>query len=1216
MKKIFRNLTYGLLLCAGLFLGGACSDADDVIEEIPYTRVLTPLNFEAKVISSLGNSVTFTWSAVSNADGYVLEIFDGVVTVTTNDKGVETEQISAPDYENTPAALSLELGPDEVPYTLSNLPVDMAYYARVRAVSPRIENSHWTYLEEYVATYSVRTTLNPVITGLTESSISISWDDAEDKSDLTSIKCEPAIPDSGIATITTPLSSEEIGNAAATVEGLQANTYYKLTLLYGKAGNRGCVNAWTRPDLDGTYNEVSSAEGLNNALTQATEGSDVKIYLKYSDEPYDMTPYSAFGTDSGVLLDPIAFAGSLTILGESSSTGAQPTISNLGLTPSDPNGSLHFENLCLDGGNNSGVFLTLQLSADRGTYDRIEFVNCEICNYTKGIFSNPGVTKEPVTYPPHIGSLLFDCLYCHEVNTTGGGGGDFIDLRGGNIGSLTVQNSTFYASARTFLRISEADTESIGAVLIQNCTFNQVTNTASSSNNGGIFHIRYNAPSSFELKNCLFLNEKSEKETASTSWVRMARTSAENYAPTCSGNYYYNVGYVFQNDKGENQPNTFLTSKALDLAGKAFTETLALAGNGKILSEDPCTDSSIGKMYLTNGDIASKQIGDPRWWGIPAPDETRATELTPVSEDTTWDFTDRMLWLSENVGETTIIENIRIIAPAEITSKVGVYFAGASNVSGAIVPQSSAFNILVQGVGSVEFTALGDSANATVQVIADNEIFATVLADGATHRVVLGDIAGNTDVYVVPNGAMTFTSVSWLTSLEPEQTTTPLATPAVTVSPASFYAGDATDVTISWAAVENAAAYELTFNGQTQTLSADELSYTVPAATAATLRNGQYEISVVAKPVSTTTRYEPSEAGTAVLNVKVNGTLASVLWEFAKFDGKNIGGAEWKDNVAFGSDVTWTVNEDIPLTIMNGVSVAASSSVAKLGGNATLNSIPEKRALYFTAPYPGTLTVIHKPASNGAERALYVTVVKDGKATTVHQGEKITTQTQEEIDLGALEGGETVYIHSDGNNVISVRFDYVIPKDEGTSYTYDWNFTTYTPTAAAQLDTSGKLLADDAYEATDSESGDTRTLNILSTGSNWTLDAGKQLKSGGASKFTKQTDTNDPTIIYYTASGRAFSFVAQGGGTLYLTMKSASSSDTNRAWAVSADRIYYDSDGKTYLSGNIHSSTTCPPSSNTEAEVIDCSDVEAGQTIYITVAGAINFVDVKWVETR
>lgn len=95
-------------------------------------------------------------------------------------------------------------------------------------------------------------------------------------------------------------------------------------------------------------------------------------------------------------------------------------------------------------------------------------------------------------------------------------------------------------------------------------------------------------------------------------------------------------------------------------------------------------------------------------------------------------------------------------------------------------------------------------------------------------------------------------------------TTTPLATPVVALTPASVVAGTEQAVVASWAAVENATSYNVSFNGGAVT-SVTDATYTIAAADVKALVKGEYKLTVVA--VSTDTAYTESAAGEATLTV-------------------------------------------------------------------------------------------------------------------------------------------------------------------------------------------------------------------------------------------------------------------------------------------------------------------------------------------------------------
>ena len=155
---------------------------------------------------------------------------------------------------------------------------------------------------------------------------------------------------------------------------------------------------------------------------------------------------------------------------------------------------------------------------------------------------------------------------------------------------------------------------------------------------------------------------------------------------------------LYENKNGGQ--NTFFPTKSL-LEGEPFTAAMALAEGGVMLTEDPCTNSIAGKLYLKNGAIAANKAGDPRWWNASAPVVVRPTELEPIAEAAAWDFTDKTKFDTETVENQTIIENIRIYGPAEIVMSTGISFAQAATITNKGVPTASAFEFKADGYGSI-----------------------------------------------------------------------------------------------------------------------------------------------------------------------------------------------------------------------------------------------------------------------------------------------------------------------------------------------------------------------------------------------------------------------------------------------------------------------------------------------------------------------------------
>ena len=1171
MKKIFRNLKFGLMLCAGAF-AASCSDVDEAMNEIPYTRVLTPLNFEADVDAAVGTDIKFSWSAVSNADAYILELFEAVPTIKEED-GKEVEIYEMPEnFDSSNAYQTVEVAKDGVPFTVKNLAVDKTFWARVQGVSAKIESSRWAYLVEAVSTSAVRSALNPKAKERTETTVTVQWDqNAKDPKDLTSIRYELVVPVEGATATVMPLSDEQISACEAKIENLEPGTNYKFTLLFGKSGSRGHFTAYTRPSTEGTTKIENSAD-FAAAITGAT--ADLKLLLAYNGgEAYDLTGSMTKPADSPEF-DPYTFAYGLEIYGESSPEGAKPVVKG-SFKVTGENTNIHFEDVLIDGGNECGYFITTG-----ATLGNAEFINCEFTGFTKGLWS--GADKF------NVENLIYDGIYAHDINPIGSAGGDFIDLRikaGSKYGTIEIKNSTFYACARTFLRCREGG--SVGTVNVANCTFNQVTATISSSNNSGIFELQKFTPAAVNLTKCVFLNENHPNEVPEQDgkqWVKLTGTKDTNIAPICAGNYFYNVGTTDKNGK-----NFFLNQKSKNLNGQALTQELALAEGGVMLTEDPCTNSIAGKLYLKNGAIAANKVGDPRWWNASAPVVVRPTELEPIAEAAAWDFTDKTKFDTETVENQTIIENIRIYGPAEIVMSTGISFAQAATITNKGVPTASAFEFKADGYGSIEMTAQGKSVTSTVQIVAGGDTY-SIIADGKPHKVVLGDLVGVNSIYVLPGSDNTsFTRIAWTKDTTPENTVTALATPVLTLNETSIDEGTQQAVTATWERNAHAEKYTVTFNSSTTEVT--EPAFEIPAATIAALAAGEYTISVVAQPTSTSTKYTPSEAGEAKFKIKkpVVGVEKKIKWDFTAFDGTNITGGTWTSNVKLTETIVWNVNADCPLTIMKDVAVEQGVQAKMQDGKAYADgSTPTTRALAFTAPGAGTLTIVQKAGNATAtDRNTWVSVdgkvIDTGYASPGNDGWKPVN-----VDLSDIEAGKTIYIFTKGNSFQSVEYTYyALPQ----TYTYDWDFAQVTGDEAWAVDSKGALTSDQEFVNNE------RALT-LKTGVS--LDkSGSRVKMGGKTTL----DSNGyPT-------NRALIFKAQGGGTLSYEQSSASNSGAGRNSYVSV--------GNGTNASQVHGPVESKYNDGGEPSVtVDLSDVEAGSDVIIWVDNGVNIKNIKWVELR
>ena len=1087
MKKLFRNIA--LFAATAVAAVGCAPEQGEMIDTIELNRALTPLEFKASVIASKGTDVEFSWEAMEGTEKYTLQLFAAAEDAEGN--------TVAPNYDEASPIETYIVLPEEIPFVVENLPVDESFYARVKGHKTNIEDSNWAVLAEDFSTYPVRSNLYPKAIERGTDYIVIEWNAAEDKADLTTVRVAPVM---GGEEKVVELTSADKNACNKKIEGLVACTNYRVELIYGKAGSRGITTAWTRPSTEGT-NLVESAEAIINALT-GTIGP-VKLRLAYNDGvPYDLSSVAS------IQCEP-------TFIGETTADGKKPVISGLQVISTGK--VFHMEDIYFDG---AGKISLLQNDAPADAPATIEFINCEITGYERSLYVSNSVGSTD--------KFLLDGVYLHDINPEGASGGDLIDFRKGTHKDIRLQNSTFYDSGRTFMRLFNDASLQVEKVNIVNCTFNMVTSTKSSSNNQGIVGWKTQSATNateFNISKCVFLNQchdNEDKTDASKSWVRIARNSTDSYAPTCSGNYYYNVGAAW------------FTVGTTNLAGETFSEAAALAEGGQILTEDPCVNSLANKLYLnTTSDISAKKVGDPRWWNAQQPIVIRATELTLESEPRVWDFTVKSKFDTETLEKATIIDNVRIYGTAEVPAEVvmgeGVKFSKGAMINAEGEPEYSAVGVLTEGYGAIVVTAQGATGIETMQVLAGGDRY-TILADGEPHKVVLGDLAGENNIYVLASSAVTLTKVEWTKDLTPDQTVFPLAKPAITLSATSLDEGTAEAVTVSWAAVENAASYVLTGLGQTLTITADQpLELTVPADQVAVLPVGEYEITLTAYPVETSSKYSTSETATATFKIKkvVLGGEVTLTWDFAS--------AAWADALtAIGT----SDNTAVDLTV-DGLRVYAGGDKMKAGTNYIQmggKSSGKTRLFIFTAPASGTLKVWSSNTGSSEDLARLVTAANgadDVADTTTAQTNPGGTPSNTEPTVSTFDiditKGNQVFIYPQGNGLRFYKIEYTYvaaaPKAE-----YIWNFSdelwnTEVFSWLAPLDSAGSTDMDITVDG----------LRIVAGGKNvrgyLNAEVGNYLQPNGGGSTTQ----------------RCFSFTAPGDGVVRVKVSGTSgSADMNR----------------------------------------------------------------------
>lgn len=829
MKNSYKKLFGGLFMLGAVCFAG-CHQPDAEIDTLDYSRALQPLNFTAAVDRETGYDVNFSWTVAEKTD-YVLSIQE------VNEEGAA---IGSPIEEEILAADA------ETPYKVTLTP-ERIYKATLQAFSATNPNLPGSLLVEAgpVETYYVMESLNPELVTRTMNSITVKWtNDDGDATQLSKIEAVPLDAASGAAKGSVEIDAETLAAGEATVGNLTPSTQYVVTLYYSKS-TRGGVTAWTAPDTEGMTLVKNSAE-LMQALTDGATKIAVKAGEKYVLEFSGTNPLSGW-------------KGDLELVGVLGDDGSMPVIRGFELeswcgtdAANGATGIYRFENIVFEGtgvGNDEFLFRTGEGADAKVSIESVAVLNCELYNYVSGVVFTSSKTAEAT-----IGTIRLEGLYIHDFLNAGG---DLIDFRIGTVNTLTIRNNTIIDAGRAFL-FSDVNAN-FSTIEISNNTLNRVglTNTRK-----GIIGVRTAVPT-FTLNKNLFLNEYSTSET-----VRLIHENANAQIPSMSGNYFYNICYNSTGD--ENYAGAdFFTTKIGNNA-TAVNKDLCLSGGGKVLTSDPCVKSSRNKMELTNSEVAANEVGDPRWWTVAAPVTEIATELTPVTEDYAWPLSDDLIFEPQAITETIIYGNLRFIAsnetfPVSITSDHTITFSGATTFTADGEPTNNALAIRVSEAGSLILTPSNAGIGVQLEIIAGTERY-TVPCDGVEHTVGLGEITGDTHVYITTTGAVEFSSLAWSTEVSVDGDLKALATPVVKAEPASVAWSAEQEVVLSWEAVANAAAYEVTWGTQ-EPVTVTEPTFTIPAATVRTLAIGSYPVTVVAQPVETSTKYKASAAGEAKFEV-------------------------------------------------------------------------------------------------------------------------------------------------------------------------------------------------------------------------------------------------------------------------------------------------------------------------------------------------------------
>lgn len=519
-KHILPVACMAALLMAGGVIS-SCSDIDPV-HSLELSRVLSPTNLSVRVRNSV--NLELSWDAMDKATSYTVEVYEGT---TAEGTPVFTEEGVTTDTYTVKAGL---LGETE-------------YYVQVKAVGEGIADSKWVGLTITTDAEQIFTAVNA--DEITHNSAIIRWTDGMMTStDAGNTVTATPTANESAATINYTVTSTDVENGYITLEGLTQDTQYEVVMKRGSV-TRGTVKFKTRIDT-GDMIQIAEGADLAEELAKANEG-DAFVLMGSS---YTLTEdFELTKSISLTSIDPTN----------------KPTISGGRFIFNSDVASFSMSNIKVDVEDKYGNFL----EAKGGSLGSLTLEGCEIKNTKNNmIYGNAGGKFGTIT--------INECI----ISNIGGSGDGVIDVRNGNLTSVTITKSTITNVQRTFIRI-EVPT----AFTMKNCTLYKVS-TLDYKDNRGLFSLAKG--NTLNVENCLFygIGLATPTNVNSGVWGRSDKMKAD---ATYANNYYFNCPNLWGNLYKDDH-----SSVATEL--------------------DPLfTDAANGDFTVQSQDLKDNQVGDPRW---------------------------------------------------------------------------------------------------------------------------------------------------------------------------------------------------------------------------------------------------------------------------------------------------------------------------------------------------------------------------------------------------------------------------------------------------------------------------------------------------------------------------------------------------------------------------------------------------------------------------
>ena len=808
--KTINRIFAALAILGTLGFAGCVDNEFDEITELNLSRCLEPVGLNARVNSSLGDVVTFSWDVAKDAQSYLLTVY--------------TDKAMSQQY------LQETVSPSAVPYQ-KKLEADKTFYFTVQALADGKQGSNIAAFGKGISTYAVKDNLYMKVSARTDKTVSLAWStEIADSDEVDRIEYGfPGSDDRGSHT----LSASEISEGAATIDGLAASTNYEFILFY-KSAVRGQVNAWTTPDVNG-YTKVTSLDALLNAVK--TPGA--KILLGLEGSPYD--------------IEALDISNGFSILGEGAADGSMPVLTGeFHVADNWTSGSdLYFEGVEFSGRPTtlapSGFGFAFQ-NKNGGTVGgkeigNLTYKNCIITGYTKGLMYEWG---QPMVF----GDIAYESCEISNINADGTVGGDVFDIRQATtIGKLSFVNNTIYQGMRTFVRV---DAGTLGSLVFENNTLANLC-FVDNANNAGVFGLQI-VPGSMSLKNNLFLNMV-DKATLGSANAKYK--TADDLGVSATNNWYYNLVGTYFTDSwpaGRTSFSALAEDPCFNAAGGMFN----------LLPDSEINGANVGASkwwtpYVEEPeDLTLNTLSGNKTWDLSNAKYFSGNIKKQIVRDGLFISGAEKNAIAAGDGTLAFSE-------AAVTNRYGMpsagYLAFKVDKPGSLLIKA----VDPEGHGNHFVIGVGQEGGSSVTV--KGGVSALADMDNA-QKVLITSITEECLVYIYPSGPISLEQLAWSTDVTPVNTALP--TPEPKASPSSISSGEAADITISWPAMENAGSYSIVFNGKTYPVSEGN-EYVIGGTTTGMLDAGSYKVEVYANPAASDIYNTESAAGVAVFAVLPRG---------------------------------------------------------------------------------------------------------------------------------------------------------------------------------------------------------------------------------------------------------------------------------------------------------------------------------------------------------